>query len=470
MTAVTAAPATLRLALRPPFDGAGVLRWLAARLVPGVEALSDGVYRRTLDLPGGPGVVTLAPRADHVEAVFALDDAADLPAAEARCRHLLDLDADPAAPAAVLASDPVLAPLVAARPGLRAPGSVDPAETAVRAVLGQQVSLAAARTLAGRLVAACGPPLADARGTPDPSLPRAGGHRRRDASWPRSACRARAGGRCWRCAPAWPRATSSSTRPRIPAQSGRSCSRSRASGRGRPTTSCSARSAIPTPFRPATSACAARPAPSASPTTPPASRPAPSAGGPGGATPRTTSGRRGHEVRPRRHADRDADLVASDDGLREIRFAGGPPPDGAAEAPGDRVLAEAARQLGEWFAGERTAFDLPLDLGAATPFQRRAWLALAEVPYATTRSYGEQARPLGAPRAARAVGAANGRNPLPVVLPCHRLVGADGSLTGFGGGLDVKRALLDHEAATAARAAGAGSARTRTSPAPRPRT
>jgi AraC family transcriptional regulator of adaptative response / DNA-3-methyladenine glycosylase II len=164
MTAVTAAPATLRLALRPPFDGAGVLRWLAARLVPGVEALSGGVYRRTLDLPGGTGVVTLTPAADHVEAVFALDDAVDLPAAEARGRHLLDLDADPAAPAAVLASDPVLAPLVAARPGLRAPGTVDPAETAVRAVLGQQVSLAAARTLAGRLVAACGPPLATPAG------------------------------------------------------------------------------------------------------------------------------------------------------------------------------------------------------------------------------------------------------------------------------------------------------------------
>ncbi len=163
-------------------------------------------------------------------------------------------------------------------------------------------------------------------------------------------------------------------------------------------------------------------------------------------------------------------LVATDDGLREIRFAGRPPPDGATEAPDDRVLAEAARQLGEWFAGERTAFDLPLDLGAATAFQRRAWLALADVPYATTRSYGEQADRLGAPRAARAVGAANGHNPLPVVLPCHRLVGADGSLTGFGGGLDVKRALLDHEAATAARAAGAGSARTRRSRAPRPRT
>jgi AraC family transcriptional regulator, regulatory protein of adaptative response / DNA-3-methyladenine glycosylase II len=161
MTAVTAAPATLRLPARRPFAGAGVVRWLAMRLVPGVEALAGGVYRRTLELPGGPGVVTLTPAADHVDAAFVLDDPADLPAAEARCRHLFDLDADPAAPAAVLAADPVLAPLAAARPGLRAPGTVDPAETAVRAVLGQQISLAAARTLAGRLVAACGPPLAD---------------------------------------------------------------------------------------------------------------------------------------------------------------------------------------------------------------------------------------------------------------------------------------------------------------------
>ena len=129
-----------------------------------------------------------------------------------------------------------------------------------------------------------------------------------------------------------------------------------------------------------------------------------------------------------------------------------------------------ARQLAEWFAGERTVFDLPLDLAAATAFQRRAWLALAEIPYATTRSYGEQATRLGMPRAARAVGAANGRNPLSIVLPCHRLVGADGSLTGFSGGLDVKRALLAHEAATAARADAAGSSRTRTSPGRRRRT
>lgn len=111
------------------------------------------------------------------------------------------------------------------------------------------------------------------------------------------------------------------------------------------------------------------------------------------------------------------------------------------------LLDEAAAQLGAYFAGERTGFDLPLDLGGSD-FQRRCWLALASIPYGRTVSYGEQARRLGlGPDAARAVGAANGRNPLPLVLPCHRVIGADGSLTGFGGGLHLKRLLLEHEGA-----------------------
>jgi len=134
-------------------------------------------------------------------------------------------------------------------------------------------------------------------------------------------------------------------------------------------------------------------------------------------------------------------LVASERGLRRVLWPGEP------GAGGDEaVLAAAAAQLREYFDGTRQAFDLPLDL-KGTPFQRRAWLALAEIPYGETRSYGEQARRLGVPRAARAVGAANGANPVPIVLPCHRLVGADGSLTGFGGGLETKRRLLEHESA-----------------------
>jgi methylated-DNA-[protein]-cysteine S-methyltransferase len=111
------------------------------------------------------------------------------------------------------------------------------------------------------------------------------------------------------------------------------------------------------------------------------------------------------------------------------------------------VLDEAAHQLDAYFEGGLVTFDLPLELDGSE-FQRRCWLALASIPYGQTVSYGEQARRLGlGPDAARAVGAANGRNPLPIVLPCHRVIGADGSLTGFGGGLHVKRYLLEHEGA-----------------------
>jgi methylated-DNA-[protein]-cysteine S-methyltransferase len=111
------------------------------------------------------------------------------------------------------------------------------------------------------------------------------------------------------------------------------------------------------------------------------------------------------------------------------------------------LLDQAAAQLGAYFAGDLIEFDLPLDLDG-TEFQRRCWLALASIPYGQTVSYGEQARRLGlGPDAARAVGAANGQNPLPLVLPCHRVIGADGSLTGFGGGLHLKRFLLEHEGA-----------------------
>jgi methylated-DNA-[protein]-cysteine S-methyltransferase len=163
-------------------------------------------------------------------------------------------------------------------------------------------------------------------------------------------------------------------------------------------------------------------------------------------------------------------LVGGDAGLRRVLWPGEPPPPDAEGAP-HAVLDVARRELDDWFAGRLTAFSVALDLAGATNFQRRAWLALAGIPYATTRSYGAQARALGRPGAARAVGAANARNPVPIVLPCHRLVAADGALTGFAGGLEVKRALLAHEAGVMrAGAAAAGSARTRTSPARPPRT
>lgn len=113
-------------------------------------------------------------------------------------------------------------------------------------------------------------------------------------------------------------------------------------------------------------------------------------------------------------------------------------------APFAAVLA----QLAEFFAGQRTTFDLYLD-PTGTAFQQRVWLALRDIPYGETRSYAQIATVIGAPTATRAVGAANGRNPIALVVPCHRVIGADGSLTGFGGGLAAKRWLLDHERRTA---------------------
>ncbi|HEX4628201.1 MAG TPA: methylated-DNA--[protein]-cysteine S-methyltransferase [Gemmatimonadales bacterium] len=114
--------------------------------------------------------------------------------------------------------------------------------------------------------------------------------------------------------------------------------------------------------------------------------------------------------------------------------------------PAGELLDRARWQLAEYFAGTRTTFDLPLG-AVGTAFQRRVWDALLDIPYGTTLSYSELARRLGDQRATRAVGAANGRNPIPIIVPCHRVVGAHGELTGFGGGLDRKRWLLEHEGA-----------------------
>jgi methylated-DNA-[protein]-cysteine S-methyltransferase len=111
----------------------------------------------------------------------------------------------------------------------------------------------------------------------------------------------------------------------------------------------------------------------------------------------------------------------------------------------DAALPVVREQLAQYFDGARREFDLPLQL-EGTEFQRRAWEALLEIPYGETRSYGEQARRIGLPDAARAVGAANGQNPVSIIVPCHRVIGANGALTGYGGGIERKRWLLAHEA------------------------
>jgi AraC family transcriptional regulator, regulatory protein of adaptative response / DNA-3-methyladenine glycosylase II len=157
-------PVVIALGFRAPLEPSNLFGHLAATAVPGVEEWRDGAYRRTLALRGGPGIVALRPGPEHVRAELALADPDDRAEAVARCRRLLDLDADPARVDAALAEDPVLAPLVRRAPGRRVPGTADGAELALRAVLGQQVSTAAARTHAGRLVAAVGTPVADPGG------------------------------------------------------------------------------------------------------------------------------------------------------------------------------------------------------------------------------------------------------------------------------------------------------------------
>ena len=154
-------------------------------------------------------------------------------------------------------------------------------------------------------------------------------------------------------------------------------------------------------------------------------------------------------------------LIASGQGLRAVRWPGEalgsavdrrlslrdsvPEPTARVDAPA-AILRAAAAQLRDYFAGVRTSFDLPL-APTGTPFQRTAWEVLRGIPFGTTISYGEQARRLGDPLKARAVGAANGRNPIPIIVPCHRVIGADGSLTGFSAGVERKAWLLRHEAA-----------------------
>ncbi|WP_053660456.1 DNA-3-methyladenine glycosylase 2 family protein [Micromonospora sp. NRRL B-16802] len=155
---------TLRLAYRPPLHARALLDFLAVRALPGVDEVRDGTYHRGLRLPHGSGQVALTPADGYVAATLRLTDMRDLAPAVARCRRLLDLDADPTAVDAALAADPALAPVVAAEPGIRLPRSVDGFEMAVRAIVGQQVSVTSARTTVTRLLLAARP------------LPRPGDH------------------------------------------------------------------------------------------------------------------------------------------------------------------------------------------------------------------------------------------------------------------------------------------------------
>ncbi|SDI98653.1 methylated-DNA-[protein]-cysteine S-methyltransferase [Frankineae bacterium MT45] len=138
------------------------------------------------------------------------------------------------------------------------------------------------------------------------------------------------------------------------------------------------------------------------------------------------------------------------DGITGLYFSTGRHPEwisGSEATLDEDAFDDVREQLAEYFAGTRTRFELELN-PAGTEFQRRVWMALREIPYGETKTYGEQAEVIGSPKAVRAVGLANGRNPISIIVPCHRVIGANGSLTGFGGGLEAKRWLLDHETST----------------------
>jgi methylated-DNA-[protein]-cysteine S-methyltransferase len=150
-------------------------------------------------------------------------------------------------------------------------------------------------------------------------------------------------------------------------------------------------------------------------------------------------------------------LVAGEGGLKRVEFAAADtmPRSPRGRTPPARALREAARQLAEYFAGRRRRFDLPL-APDGTPFQQEVWRAVSDVDWGQTTSYREIARRVGRPRAARAVGAANGANPLPIIVPCHRVIGSDGSLAGYAGGLAAKAWLLALEGGDGTASSGPG--------------
>jgi methylated-DNA-[protein]-cysteine S-methyltransferase len=139
-------------------------------------------------------------------------------------------------------------------------------------------------------------------------------------------------------------------------------------------------------------------------------------------------------------------LISNGKALTHLEFENPRYPAKAAPRGDDAIIAKTRKQLDTYFAGKLKAFDLAL-APEGTDFQQRVWAALLKIPYGATRSYGQQAAVIGSPKAVRAVGLANGRNPIAIIIPCHRVIGANGSLTGYGGGIERKRWLLQHEGA-----------------------
>ena len=475
-----AAPGLIRLRLpyRAPVDLDRMVGFLAARAIPGVESVEDGWYRRTLLLPNGTGVMSVGSpggEAGYIDCELQLEDLRDLTAAVQRCRRLLDLDADPETVSASLAaSETVLAPLVLARPGRRVPGHVDGNELALRAVLGQQVSVAAARRLGTRLVAAYGKPLERPEGTLTHCFPTAETLAAADpATLPMPRARAAAlTGLAAALASGDLSLDPGAERDRAEAQL------LALPGIGPWTTAYIRMRALSDPDAFLSSDAGVLEALGRLGAVPAGGRgPAARArawlrGGAGLQLAAvafvrcaTSVGLFGGEsvmtspfVAPDLDVPRLSHIVGSPIGrllltgdghaLTGLWMLDAPDPSGRhpARASGltlsPAAFTEVAAQLEEYFAGDRKEFTVPL-APSGTPFQLAVWTQLTKIPYGSTASYGDIARALGKrPVAARAVGLANGANPISVIVPCHRVIGSDGSLTGYGGGLDRKELLL----------------------------
>ncbi len=447
----------LRLPVRTPFAYAGAFGHLAASTVPGCEEVRDGAYRRSLRLPFGNAIVTLSPAVDHVRCVLVLDDFRDLTTAIARCRRLLDLDADPDAVDEALSDDAELCAVVAKAPGQRIPRTVDEAELAVRAVLGQQVSTKAASTHAGRLVAAYGQPINDPDGTLTHTFPSVAQladidpihlavpkTRQRTLSalvagladgsvvlsagcdWEnaRTQLLALPGIGPWTAEVIAMRGLGDPGR--VPRQRSRLTPGRRTAGPAvRRTLTRRAQCAV------ATLAFLCHPIPLDDSRT--------------SGEPLAATGGRMIEYRTIDSPIGLLTLAGRGSVLTNLRMVDQTyEPSRTGWSPNPQAFGEAVAQLDAYFAGELTDFDFEFDL-RGSEFQRRVWKALQTIPYGETRCYGQIADQIGATGSARAVGLANGHNPIAIVVPCHRVIGANGGLTGYGGGLDRKRTLLDME-------------------------
>ena len=465
---------SLRLPYRVPFDASGILNFLGARDVPGVEEFADGDYRRTLRLPCGAGIVTLSDGGGHVRCVLRLEDLRELGAAVQRCRRLLNLDADSVAVAEVLGTDPLLASLVCSSPGLRIPGSIDGTELAVRAVLGQQVSVAGARTLAGRLVARCGQPLPGSLAGPDEGL---------TYLFPEPASIAEAGPAALEMPAARREALRELARALDKGELFLDPGADREEvgsrllslrGIGPWTASYVAMRTLGDPHvflptdlgvrraisrlgqasgEPSVAALAERWRPWLRllyPAFVGESRP--------WVGDEASKQERGGNVKAyletvESPAGPLAFAVNERGALVVLKFVEGEYErtiEQDLEREGFEIewdrnrTARVCEELLEYLTGERRIFDLPLAF-FGSEWQQAVWRALTRIPFGETRSYAEVAEMAGRKGAARAVGRANSTNRLPLVVPCHRVIGANGSLTGFAGGVHLKTRLLNHE-------------------------